>query len=389
MTNAAEIIYEYPKAVHYTLLTVFIYMTFFSLYCIINFKYITFREVKGLMYIDLRSDTVTMPTAEMRKAMAEAIVGDDVYGDDPTVAELETLAAKMAGKEAAIFVPSGTMGNQLAVMTHTRRGDEVILEENSHIVVHEVGAASVISGVSLRTIKGINGIMRPEDVEAAIREEDIHHPETTLVCMENALSNGRVVPLETMRAIYNVAKKNNLAVHLDGARLFNAAAKLNVEAEEITAYTDSVMFCLSKGLCAPVGSILAGSKSFIDRAKKNRKLLGGGMRQSGILAAAGLIALKEMTKRLHIDHDNAKYMADRLSEIPGVKVDMDAVDINMVFFRLENEKISDGMLVKGLYDKGIKVNSASKGEWRFVTNNDVTKEDIDYTIACMREIIGA
>ncbi|MDF2521636.1 MAG: Threonine aldolase [Clostridia bacterium] len=341
------------------------------------------------MYIDLRSDTVTMPTAEMRKAMAEAIVGDDVYGDDPTVAELETLAAKMAGKEAAIFVPSGTMGNQLAVMTHTRRGDEVILEENSHIVVHEVGAASVISGVSLRTIKGINGIMRPEDVEAAIREEDIHHPETTLVCMENALSNGRVVPLETMRAIYNVAKKNNLAVHLDGARLFNAAAKLNVEAEEITAYTDSVMFCLSKGLCAPVGSILAGSKSFIDRAKKNRKLLGGGMRQSGILAAAGLIALKEMTKRLHIDHDNAKYMADRLSEIPGVKVDMDAVDINMVFFRLENEKISDCMLVKGLYDKGIKVNSASKGEWRFVTNNDVTKEDIDYTIACMREIIGA
>lgn len=340
-----------------------------------------------MRYIDFRSDTVTMPTKEMRIAMAEAIVGDDVYGDDPTVLELEKLAAALMGKEAAMFVPSGTMGNQLAVMTHTRRGDEIIVEENCHIVIHEVGAVAVLSGVNMRTVKGINSVMRPEDIEAAIRVEDIHQPDTTLICMENALSNGRVVPLDVMKDIYNIAKKHKLSVHLDGARLFNAAEYLGVEAKQITAYTDSVMFCLSKGLCSPVGSILAGSKAFIDKAKKNRKLLGGGMRQAGILAAAGLISLKDMTKRLHIDHDNAKYLASRLLEIPGVKLDIEGIHINMVFFTIENLKISDAEFVEKLYQKGIKINGAEKGELRFVTNNDVTIEDIDYTIKCIKELI--
>jgi len=340
-----------------------------------------------LRYIDLRSDTVTMPTEEMRKAMAEAVVGDDVYGDDPTVIELETLSAELVGKEAAMFVPSGTMGNQLAVMTHTRRGDEIIVEESCHIVEHEVGAVAVIAGVNLRTVRGIHGVMQPEDVELAIREDDLHHPETTLICMENALSNGRVVTLEDMKKIYDVAKKHNLPVHLDGARLFNAAAHLNVEATAITAYTDSLMFCLSKGLCAPVGSILAGSKSFIAKAKKNRKLLGGGMRQSGILAAAGLIALKDMTKRLHMDHENAKYLAARLAELPGVKVDVDGIHINMVFFAIDNLKMSDAEFTDKLLQKGIKANGAYRGVLRFVTNNDVTKEDIDYVIKCMKEIL--
>lgn len=340
-----------------------------------------------MRYIDFRSDTVTMPTKEMRIAMAEAIVGDDVYGDDPTVLELEKLAAALVGKEAAMFVPSGTMGNQLAVMTHTRRGDEIIVEENCHIVIHEVGAVAVLSGVNMRTVKGINSVMRPEDVEAAIRVEDLHQPDTTLICMENALSNGRVVPLDVMKNIYNIAKKHDLSVHLDGARLFNAAEYLGVEAKLMTAYTDSVMFCLSKGLCSPVGSILAGSKAFIDKAKKNRKLLGGGMRQVGILAAAGLISLKDMTKRLHIDHDNAKYLANRLLEIPGVKLDIESIHINMVFFTIENLKISDAEFVDKLYQKGIKINGAEKGELRFVTNNDVTIEDIDYTIKCIKELI--
>lgn len=340
-----------------------------------------------MRYIDLRSDTVTMPTEEMRKAMAEAVVGDDVYGDDPTVIELETLSAELVGKEAAMFVPSGTMGNQLAVMTHTRRGDEIIVEESCHIVEHEVGAVAVIAGVNLRTVRGIHGVMQPEDVELAIREDDLHHPETTLICMENALSNGRVVTLEDMKKIYDVAKKHNLPVHLDGARLFNAAAHLNVEATAITAYTDSLMFCLSKGLCAPVGSILAGSKSFIAKAKKNRKLLGGGMRQSGILAAAGLIALKDMTKRLHMDHENAKYLAARLAELPGVKVDVDGIHINMVFFAIDNLKMSDAEFTDKLLQKGIKANGAYRGVLRFVTNNDVTKEDIDYVIKCMKEIL--
>jgi len=337
-----------------------------------------------LRYIDFRSDTVTIPTEEMRKAMAEAVVGDDVY---PTVIELETLAADLMGKEAAMFVPSGTMGNQLAIMTHTRRGDEIIVEESCHIVEHEVGAVAVLSGVNLRTVKGINSILQPKDVEAAIREEDIHHPETTLICMENALSNGRVVPLENMQQIYHIAKKHNIAVHLDGARIFNAAAYLNVEAKDIAAYTDTVMFCLSKGLCAPIGSMVAGSKSFISKAKKNRKLIGGGMRQSGILAAAGLIALKDMTKRLHIDHENAKYLADKLSELPGVKVDKDSIHINMVFFTIDNLKMSDAEFIDKLYEKGIKANGAYRGVLRFVTNNDVARKDIDYAMDCINVLL--
>lgn len=340
-----------------------------------------------MRYIDLRSDTVTQPTDEMREAMAKAIVGDDVYGDDPTICLLEKMAAEYAGKEAALFVPSGTMGNQLAVMSHTNRGNEIIAEEGCHIVQHEVGATAVLSGVVLRTVKGNKGVMNPKDVLKAIREDDIHYPVTGLICMENALSNGTVVPLAIMKEIYAIAKQHNLPVHLDGARLFNAAAYLGVEAKEITQYTDSVMFCLSKGLCAPVGSMLAGSKQFIEKARKNRKLLGGGMRQAGILAAAGIIALEKMTARLNIDHDNAKYMAKRLAEIPGIKVNGEDVHIDMVFFDMEETGVSSDKLVSVLFEKGIKINGVEDGLMRYVTNNDVTREDIDYTIECMKEII--
>ncbi len=340
-----------------------------------------------MRYIDLRSDTVTQPTDEMREAMAKAIVGDDVYGDDPTICLLEEKAAEYTGKEAALFVPSGTMGNQLAIMTHTRRGHEIIAEENSHIVQHEVGAVAVLSAVQLRTIKGHKGIMEPQAVEMAIRENDIHYPETGLICMENALSNGTVVPLARMKEIFDIAKKHEIPVHLDGARLFNAAASLGVDASQITQYTDSVTFCLSKGLCAPVGSVLAGSKQFIDRARKNRKLLGGGMRQAGILAAAGLIALEKMSKRLYVDHDNARYMAKRLSEISGIKLTHEDIHINMVFFDIAETGVSSEKLVKELFEKGIKINGIEGGFMRYVTNNDVTREGIDYTIQCMKEIM--
>ncbi len=341
-----------------------------------------------MRYIDFRSDTITMPTDKMRSAMAAAIVGDDVYGDDPTVNDLEQKAAAIVGKEAALFVPSGTMGNQLAIMTHTSRGDEIIVEEDCHIVEHEVGATAVLSGVQLRIIKGNMGIMNPLDVESAIREDDIHYPSTSLICLENALSNGTVVPLDNMEAIFNIAKKHDLSVHLDGARLFNAAAYLEVSADAITKYTDSVMFCLSKGLCAPIGSILAGSTKFIERARKNRKLLGGGMRQAGILAAAGLIALEDMTKRLHQDHQNATYLSERLSEISGFKVDTEKVHINMVFFDISQANINSDELHRYLFDKGIKTNPAYKGVFRFVTNNDVSRQDIDYTLECIRQFIG-
>lgn len=340
-----------------------------------------------MKYIDLRSDTVTMPTEEMRVAMANAPVGDDVYGDDPTVNELERIAAHLVGKEAALFVPSGTFGNQLALLTHTRRGDEVILEHNAHIVIHEVGGSAIIAGVQLRTIHGDNGAMDPTLVEKAIRPDDIHMPKTGLICVEEAHGCGAVVPLENLIAIKEIANRHNIPVHMDGARVFNAATTLKVDVKEITKNCDSVMFCLSKGLCAPVGSILAGSKEFIDIARKNRKLMGGGLRQAGILAAAGIIALEKMAARLHVDHENAEYMARKLSEVKGINVDFSRRDINMVFFTIEEGLVEDNVLVDSFLDAGIKINGIEDGEYRFVTNNDVTKEDIDFAVNKLKEII--
>jgi len=335
----------------------------------------------------MRSDTVTMPTVEMRKAMFEAEVGDDVYGDDPTINALEKLSAEIVGKEAAMFVPSGTMGNQLGVMTHTFRGDEVILGENAHIAVHEVGATAVLSGVQLRTIKSSDDILYPELIQKAIRFDDIHEPRTGLICLENALANGTVVPLDVMKKIFEIAKHHQIPIHLDGARLFNAATALGVSAAQIVQYTDSVQFCISKGLCAPIGSMLAGTKAFINKARKNRKLLGGGMRQAGILAAAGIIALEKMTKRLEEDHENARYLGKRLLEIPGVELDLEKIHINMVFFKLNRPSFNPDVLVSKFFEKGIKINGEEGGLFRFVTNNDVSKKDIDFVIDSMKEIL--
>ncbi|MDK2918971.1 MAG: threonine aldolase [Candidatus Petromonas sp.] len=337
--------------------------------------------------IDLRSDTVTIPTDEMRKAMAEAEVGDDVYGDDPTVNELEKKAADIIGKEDAIFVPSGTFGNQLAILTHTNRGDEIIVEKNCHIVMHEVGASAVIAGVQLRAVEGKNGTMNPVDVENAIRDEDIHFPRTGLICIENAHSSGAVVSIDNMNEIKKVAEKTGIPIHLDGARVFNAAKALNVDVKEITKYTDSIMFCLSKGLAAPIGSILAGSEEFIKNARKNRKLMGGGLRQAGIIAAAGIIALEKMVDRLEEDHQNSQYLAEELSKIEGINVKFDRNDINMVFFELPNEIIKEEKLISKLLDRNIKINGQEDGEYRFVTNKDVTREDLEYVVEQMKEIL--
>ncbi|MDR2841993.1 MAG: threonine aldolase family protein, partial [Spirochaetaceae bacterium] len=227
--------------------------------------------------IDIRSDTVTNPTDAMRQAMAHAEVGDDVYGDDPTVNKLENLAAQTMGKEAALFVPSGTFGNQLALFTWCPRGSEVILGEECHIIQHEAGAASIIAGVQLRQIHAPDGNIDPLEIEKRIRKADLHSPETSLICLENAHSSGKAVPLETMKAIRVVAEKHHIKVHLDGARIFNAAASLGCSARDIAACTDSVMFCVSKGLCAPVGSLLCGGKKFIDDARNKRKIMGGGL----------------------------------------------------------------------------------------------------------------
>ena len=328
-------------------------------------------------YIDLRSDSVTQPTQEMRDAMYTASVGDDVYGDDPTVKNLEQLCARKVGKEAGLFVASGTMGNQLAVMTHTARGDEIIISSGSHIVVHEVGAAAVLAGVMLRVVECKDDILTPEIIERTVRPSgDGFMAHTSLVCMENALTNGKVMSLEQMKDVYETSKKHNLPVHLDGARLFNAAVALGVDAKELTKYCDSVMVCLSKGLCAPVGSVLCGSKEFIEKARRNRQLLGGGMRQAGFVAACGIIALEKMVDRLRDDHDNAKYMAQRLNKIKGVNVLMDNVDVNMVFFKLDKPKEFIHALPGKMLEHGIKMAGEEGGLLRFITNNDVSRSDV-------------
>ena len=340
-----------------------------------------------MRYIDLRSDTVTRPTLAMRAAMAAAEVGDDVSGDDPTGNELEALAAETLGFEAALFVTSGTMGNQLGIMSQTRRGDEIIAGANSHIFMHEVGAAAVLSGVTVRQVDYPNCIPVPAMVEAAIRPDDIHEPPTSLICLENALANGRLVPVETMAEIRRIADEHGLNVHLDGARVFNAAAALGVDVKEITRYADSVSCCLSKGLCAPVGAIFAGRAETVKRARKCRKLLGGGMRQAGILAAAGILALKEMPKRLSEDHANAKRLAELLSQIDGVSIDKDSVEINMVFFKLDRSAELKAALPEKMKQHGILINPEELGEFRFVTNNDVSAKDVEFAAGTFASLL--
>lgn len=331
-------------------------------------------------WIDLRSDTVTLPTDEMRFAMANAEVGDDVYEDDPTVIRLERLAASILGKESALFVPSGTFGNQLSILTHTLRGDEVIIPASNHIIVHEAGASAVIAGVQMRTLDCEDGMPSIERIHSAIRGEDLHYPRTGLICLENAHSSGRVLPIQYMENVYKLAKSNHVPLHLDGARIFNAAISLKVKPSEIASYADSVMFCLSKGLGAPIGSMLVGTEEFVRRARKGRKIMGGALRQVGIIAAAGIVALEKMIDRLHEDHENARYLSSLMEDIPGVKVMEDRLDINMVFFRLEDHAKNPGLIVDRMLSKGIKINPPEGYEWRFVTNLNVSRQDIERAV---------
>ena len=327
--------------------------------------------------IDLRSDTVTRPTQAMREAMMTAPVGDDVYGDDPTVNELEALAAEMTGKEAALFVCSGTMGNQLAIMTHTHAGEEIIAGLQSHIIQHEAGAYARLSSVSAMTADTEQGPIGAEDVMRLLREPgNLHHPASSLLCLENPMSDGTVVPLPHMEGAIRAAHAHGLKVHLDGARLFNAALALGEDAKEIVKGCDSVMFCLSKGLCAPVGSMLAGTKDFIIKARRNRKVLGGGLRQAGVLAACGLISLREMTKRLGEDHANARALAEALSALPQVAVNPKTVQTNMVFAYIDGPGWDDAGLTAFLMERGVLINNAPDGHYRFVTHHDVSRADV-------------
>ena len=337
--------------------------------------------------IDIRSDTVTKPTDAMRKAMAEAEVGDDVYGDDPTVRKLESLGAKMLGMEAAIFVPSGTFGNQLALFTWCDRGTEVLLGEECHIIQHEAGAASIIAGVQTRPIPAQNGILTAEALRKRLRKQDLHAPSTSLICVENAHSLGRSVPLAALDETKKIADEWKLPIHLDGARIFNAAIALDCNVRDIASMADSVMFCLSKGLCAPVGSLLAGKKEFIEKARYKRKIMGGGMRQVGILAAAGIIALEGQTQRLKEDHIRAKNLAQELAKIPGIAIKPKETEINMVFFtcpQAEDDKIASN-IVKTFKKHNIIINPSEKGVFRFVTHYWIGDAEVEAILVASKE----
>ena len=329
-------------------------------------------DAVGGGWIDLRSDTVTRPTPEMRRAMAEAEVGDDVYGEDPTVARLESEVAGLLGKESAVFVPSGTMGNQLALLAQTGRGDEILVHADAHIYFYEAGAPAALAGVMCRLLPGARGRFTPQDVAAALRPPGAHFPPTRLLCLENTHNRGggAVWDAAATAGVAAAARGAGLAVHLDGARIWNAAAALGVGEAALCAPADTVLCCLSKGLCAPVGSLLCGPADTVARARRWRKALGGGMRQAGVLAAAGLVAVRRMRSRLSEDHANARYLASALADVRGVRVDPAEVETNMVRVGLDRPAVE---VLAALRSRGVLANAVGPGTLRLVTHHDVSR----------------
>ena len=343
-------------------------------------------------FIDLRSDTVTKPTPEMREAMATAEVGDDVYGDDPTVNQLQELAADMLGKEAALFVPSGTMGNLLALLVHCQRGDEVILGDQSHIYVNEAGGMSALGGIHPCPLPNqADGSLALDDILASIQTEDVHHTITRLICLENTQNICGGVPLsaEYTRQVGELAHHNHLLLHIDGARIFNAAVAQNMSVKELAAPADSVMFCLSKGLVSPIGSMLVGTRKFITRARHVRKMLGGGMRQVGIVAAAGIISLEKMVDRLKDDHVRARKLADGLRKIKGVLVDSGSPYTNMVYLNLDESISLNGIQISDEMKKlGVLVDIENSRRFRLVTHYWVDDKAVDTAIKAFAKVLG-
>ncbi len=337
--------------------------------------------------IDLRSDTVTVPTERMRRAMYEAEVGDDVYGEDPTVNRLEELSARILGKEAALFLCSGTMGNQVAVLTHVGRGDEVIVEQDAHVYYYEVGGISGLAGAQVRPVRGDRGVPQTTEVATAVRPENVHFPRTRLLCLENThnRAGGTVMTCAQTAGLSAVAHQHGVKVHLDGARLFNAAVALGVPASDLTGPVDSVQICLSKGLCCPAGSILAGTADFISEARRQRKVVGGGLRQAGFLAAPAIIALTEMVDRLAEDHARAKTLAGALAEMPGVGIDLSTVQTNIVCFAVDDA----ARWVGGLAAAGVLSNAMGPRTVRLVTHKDVDDTGIEQAISVLRSVAGS
>ncbi|MDZ7582233.1 MAG: low-specificity L-threonine aldolase [Deltaproteobacteria bacterium] len=342
--------------------------------------------------VDLRSDTITLPTPAMRQAMAAAEVGDDVFGEDPTVRRLEELAAGRLGKEAGLFVTSGTMANLVCQLTHCGRGDEMVLGDQAHIFYYEQGGSAALGSIHPRTVPNQpDGKILLEDIEAAIRPDNVHFPRTRLIVLENTHNRCYGSPLETayLQSVRQLATRCGLKVHVDGARLFNAAAALGVTAAELAAPADSIGICLSKGLAAPVGSVVCGTRSFIDRARRARKILGGGMRQAGVLAAAGIVALTEMTARLPEDHATARRLAEGLAASRGIAIDLDRVTTNIVFFDSTHAGLPADRLSAALAAEGVHVLSTGKRRLRAVTHYHITAGDIDYALKVFDKVTAS
>lgn len=340
--------------------------------------------------IDLRSDTVTLPSDAMREAMRNAPVGDDVYGEDPSVNRLQDLAAEITGKEAALLVTSGTQGNLVSLLSHCQRGDEVIMEAQAHTYWYEQGGLAAVGGLMPRLLESARGCPSPEAVEAAIRPDEQHAPRTGLVCLENTHNRhgGTVTHPDELAAIKRVAERGGIPVHLDGARLFNASVALGVDVRDLTRHVDSVTFCLSKGLGCPVGSIVCGSRELIGRAHRARKVLGGGMRQAGVFAAAGILALESMIDRLAEDHANARRLADGLLEIPGLAIDRDRVETNMVYVDFGEAGLSAAELESGLREHGVLARPAYD-RVRLVTHVGVGSTEIDHVLEAIQAVVAA
>ena len=340
--------------------------------------------------VDLRSDTITLPTASMRNAMASAVVGDDVFGEDPTVNRLEEMAAERLGKAAGLFVASGTMANLVCQLTHCGRGDDMILGDQAHIFFYEQGGSSAVGSIHPRTIPNQpDGTLLLEDIESAVRPENVHFPVTRLLVLENTHNrcNGAPLASDYLQAVRRLADNYSLKVHVDGARLFNAAAALDVPPADLAAPADSVSVCLSKGLAAPAGAVVCGDRSFIDRARRARKVLGGGMRQAGVLAAAGIVALTEMVERLVEDHVNARRLAQGLAGLENISIDPDVVKTNIVFFESVGNGAAADRLAADLADGGVRVLPTGKRRLRAVTHYHISAEDIDRALQVFKDVL--
>jgi threonine aldolase len=338
--------------------------------------------------IDLRSDTLTQPTPDMRKAMLNARVGDDVFGEDPTVNALQEKIARLTGKEAALFVTSGTMGNQVSINAHSQPGNEIIVEGNSHIFNYECGSPALLSGVQVMPLPGFRGSFTAEQVEEVIRPNNVHHPKTALICIENTHNRGggTIFPYQRIQQISSVARQHNLKMHLDGARLWNASIATGIPISEYARHFDSVSLCFSKGLGAPVGSIIAGSQEFIDRARYYRKAYGGGMRQAGILAAAAIYAMDHHFERLSEDHRRAKKLGEFIATLPDVELDLETVQTNIIIFDIRKRGVDGQKFVDLLASEGVRMITFARTKIRAVTHLHISDMDIEQTIAALKKV---